>query len=964
MAKSFGGFTPVQQKSLLSKMGYDGPAQQDDINKFMMSSPRAAAMMGKYATLARGIMEPSTRGFAVGGVVDENLMNAVTVEPTATGLQHPSTLPENQVSTFDPSAYKKVSTVGGGSAYVDPNTKMVYNYSGTPYTGQVDIAGGGMYYDVADGVATEAGSKKQVPGGPGAARTYSTPSGQQVYFNADDEKYYTASGQPYTGKVNMISGEQYDVTEGVNPAYTGVNAYDPTTGMPMPVGGAGDVDAYLEGTVPDFMKGGIKSIIESGNIPADPNKYEITGGPGNWTITYDNGQSFTSPNLNPASAENDAKMAAAALSGYTGGTGTDLYQSQLEEFKQYQKQQAEAAAAVPVYETIQDAQNQVAVHQNIISNYMQQLAGMEQSDPRRTALEQLIADEQIKLNNANAGMQQAQQRAAQERSAARLQASAEFEADPGSKVKVADVQMFSPEQKEAGMIAEGTGQAAATVDQAGLTQAQAAADVATPVAKEAVTYDATTAAAGVQDTVNKLVAATGKPSDEALAEGATMTPQDLASLGLTVDQISQATQVVAPEARTMQAGEEVTAAVDFERAKEETRFEAATGVPSTEATVQGQLTQLLSQFEGGATPAWAAGAMRAATATLAARGLAASSMAGQAIVQAAMESALPIAQQDAQIRAQFEAQNLSNRQQAAMFAAEQRAKFLGMEFDQEFQSRVANAAKVSDIANMNFTAEQQIALENARLTQTVDIANLNARNAKIMADAAAMTQVDVTNLNNRQQAAIQYANSFLQMDMANLTNEQQAAMFRSQSIVNSLLSDQAAENAAKQFNATSENQTNQFYDSLTAQVQQFNVDQTNAMERFNAGEANALAEFNAAQQARREEFNAQNALIVEQANAKWSQDIAVAETAAINEANRQAAQAENDMTTAAYEAQVQMERDKMSYAFQTANNNADRATSIAVETMRNEAAADQASAQKSASFASAAGSVISAIIMG
>ena len=46
----------------------------------------------------------------------------------------------------------------------------------------------------------------------------------------------------------------------------------------------------------------------------------------------------------------------------------------------------------------------------------------------------------------------------------------------------------------------------------------------------------------------------------------------------------------------------------------------------------------------------------------------ASSMAGQAIVQVMMESALPIALQDAQTVAQFEAQNLSNRQQRAMLA--------------------------------------------------------------------------------------------------------------------------------------------------------------------------------------------------------------------------------------------------------------------------------------------------------
>ena len=93
----------------------------------------------------------------------------------------------------------------------------------------------------------------------------------------------------------------------------------------------------------------------------------------------------------------------------------------------------------------------------------------------------------------------------------------------------------------------------------------------------------------------------------------------------------------------------------------------------------------MTQFQGTNPPAWAAGAIRTANAQMAARGLSASSLAGQAIVQAAMESALPIAQADAQTIAQFEAQNLSNRQQAAMLAAQQRAKFLGQEFDQAFR---------------------------------------------------------------------------------------------------------------------------------------------------------------------------------------------------------------------------------------------------------------------------------------
>jgi len=437
-----------------------------------------------------------------------------------------------------------------------------------------------------------------------------------------------------------------------------------------------------------------------------------------------------------------------------------------------------------------------------------------------------------------------------------------------------------------------------------------------------------------------------------------MSPEELAQLKLETPQIQDGAQVVAPDDRVLTEGELIAgSAVDMEKVKEETNFEAATGAPSTDATVQGQLTELMKDFEGGDPPPWAAGAMRNAAAAMASRGLGASSMAGQAIIQAAMESALPIAQMDAATFSRFEEQNLSNKQQTAMFAAEKRAEFLGLEFTQEFQSRVANATKISEIANINFTADQQIAVENARLAQSTNVANLNVASAKTLSDAAALSQLDLTNLNNRQQAQVQNAKSFLDMDMSNLSNEQQTAMFKSQAIVNSLLSDSAAENAAAQFNASSENQTTQFFANLTTQVGQFNSEQKNSMNKFNAGEANAIAEFNTTQVNQREQFNATNSLIIEQANAQWYQNIATIDNAATNQANRDAAAQANNMTTLGFGAYMQEVRDLMSFAWQTANNDADRATTLATAKLAAEAQAANAKANKSAGLWGAIGSI-------
>lgn len=365
--------------------------------------------------------------------------------------------------------------------------------------------------------------------------------------------------------------------------------------------------------------------------------------------------------------------------------------------------------------------------------------------------------------------------------------------------------------------------------------------------------------------------------------------------------------------RTMQEGEQVQGT-----GVDQTQVGQAFGTGEVQAaTVQDELAGLMQQFEGGNTPAWAAGSMRNATAMLAARGLGASSLAGQAVIQAAMEAALPIAQIDA-----------SNKQQVALFKAEQRAKFMQMDFDQAFQAKVMNAAKISEIANMNFTAEQQIALENSKAANTMALQNLSNDQALVMAEAAALSQLDMANLNNRQQAAVQNAQNFLQMDMANLNNAQQTALFKQQSLVNSLLSDQAAANAAQQFNATSENQTNQFFANLAASVNQFNAAQINAMKQFNADEVNTLLEFNAGIQNQREMFNAQNYLVVAQANAQWRQNLATINTAAANESNMDYAQTVNGLTLKSLDEIWQRERDVMDYAFTQSENAADRALSI------------------------------------
>jgi len=507
-------------------------------------------------------------------------------------------------------------------------------------------------------------------------------------------------------------------------------------------------------------------------------------------------------------------------------------------------------------------------------------------------------------------------------------------------------------------IGTGTGQVgvAPTVAQpATATTAQAA----TPSQLTAQQYDAALATGQMPPTAP----AVGTVSAPMMAQ--TQVPSSTEVAQQQAAQIDQAVRVEAPAARQLSAQELVEAPADAQAAAAfAEQVQAAQAQPTPEATVQGQLANMMAQFEDGQTPPWAAGAMRNATAIMAQRGLGASSMAGQAIIQAAMESALPIATQDAQTMAQFEMQNLSNRQARAMLAAQQRAQFIGQEFDQEFQARVQNASRVADIANLNFSAEQQIALENAQLAQTVDLNNLSNRQAVQMANIAQIANLETTNLNNRQQAAVQNAQNFLQMDMANLSNEQQAVMFDAQSKLQTLLSDQAAENASRQFNASSQNQVDQFFANLSSQVSQFNATQSNAMNQFNIEQDVAVDQFNAELKNQRDQFNAQNQLIIAQSNAQWRRDSATADTAALNQANQLNAQAILGISEQAYANLWQAYEDEMEYAWQGGQNELDRINKLAQQRLLADAELTAAEAAADATTSSALGSFAATALFG
>ena len=461
----------------------------------------------------------------------------------------------------------------------------------------------------------------------------------------------------------------------------------------------------------------------------------------------------------------------------------------------------------------------------------------------------------------------------------------------------------------------------------------------------------------VTDVVETLEAAQSNPDDPRLK--ITAAEQTKSSVSDLKAAQGDAILIDNPVQREIQDGELISGVADAEKAAKFTeQIDAATATPSEKATVRGQLAELTDGFDATNPPAWAAGAIRGVQAMMQQRGLGASSIAGQALIQAAMESALPIAQADASTQASFEAQNLSNRQQRAMLAAEQRARFMGQEFDQAFQARVQNSARIGDIANMNFTAEQQVQLENSRIANTMNLTNLSNKQAMLMAEAGALANLDMANLNNRQQAAVQNAQNFLQVDMANLSNRQQTDIFKTQQRVQSLFTDQAAENAARQFNASSQNQTDQFFANLANNVSQFNATQANAQNQYNAGQANTIARFNTELANQRDQFNAQNQTVIAQANAQWRRQIATADTAAINRANEINATNVLDISKTAYDNLWQYYSDAMEFAWESADNELDRINNLAIARVNGDATITAAELKKDAANSQAVGGFV------
>ena len=229
-------------------------------------------------------------------------------------------------------------------------------------------------------------------------------------------------------------------------------------------------------------------------------------------------------------------------------------------------------------------------------------------------------------------------------------------------------------------------------------------------------------------------------------------------------------------AKTLETlNEDATAKAATATFTQQLEAKAAVGTVSAKSTVEFQMEKLMNQFNDG-TPAWAAGAIRKAQAAMVARGLGASSMASAAIIQAAIESALPMASQDAATFAAMDMENVRNEQAVALANAAAAQNFELANLSNEQAARLQNSMNNANLQLKNLSNEQEAVLATAQFKAALLGQELDISANVAISNAARYAAVNDINLTNRQQTSILKSTQNLDIEMANLSNSQQTAL--------------------------------------------------------------------------------------------------------------------------------------------------------------------------------------------
>lgn len=217
-----------------------------------------------------------------------------------------------------------------------------------------------------------------------------------------------------------------------------------------------------------------------------------------------------------------------------------------------------------------------------------------------------------------------------------------------------------------------------------------------------------------------------------------------------------------------------------------------------------------------------------------------------------------------------------------------------------------------------------IASQDAQMYGAVQMKNLDNKQQAALQNALQVATMDRQNADARTKAAISNAQALLSIDLKELDARQQSNALKYSASTQAALTDAAAENARRQFNAKSELQVEEFFTELGVQIDTANLNRDVAVKQFNINQENAYKEFNASMADQREKFNANMKFAIDQSNVQWRRQINTANTATQNEANRINVQNKFNASQTAMNQLWQMYRDNATFNFTMAESEKQR----------------------------------------
>ena len=271
---------------------------------------------------------------------------------------------------------------------------------------------------------------------------------------------------------------------------------------------------------------------------------------------------------------------------------------------------------------------------------------------------------------------------------------------------------------------------------------------------------------------------------------------------------------------------------------------AAVAALPEEALVSAQLENLLGGMESGNIPTWAKPAVAQVEQQLAQRGMETSTVARDALFNAIIQSALPIAQSNAQAIQQRASQNLSNEQQANLQTAQldMTRRMQNLANQQTAASQTAQMA--TNMAQLQSQFRQDATMLSAQQAQQMRTQNLANRQRSAEINVQNLQAQNALNLSNEQQMELANLEVMNTTDRANMTAENQARLAEFQVAADFLAKNAEFKQQMETANLTAEQQVR--LANLTAQ-NAASADNLNAAQQTELANLNARMETNLTQ---------------------------------------------------------------------------------------------------------------------